>query len=99
MLGHRLLVDPPPDDSGPRDSDGRALVAVVVGDEQEFVHTQGLDVWGFQPPAQCEGDGLSARWRDQADVPVRVPMRRGVDSLNVASAAAIACYLLAEPVR
>jgi tRNA G18 (ribose-2'-O)-methylase SpoU len=25
-------------------------------------------------------------------------MRRGVDSLNVASAAAIACYLLAEPV-
>jgi tRNA G18 (ribose-2'-O)-methylase SpoU len=42
-----------------------------------------------------EGDGLSARWRDQADVPVRIPMRRGVDSLNVASAAAIACYLLA----
>jgi tRNA G18 (ribose-2'-O)-methylase SpoU len=47
----------------------------------------------------AEGDGLSARWRDQADVPVRIPMRRGVDSLNVASAAAIACYLLAEPVR
>src|SRR5580692_2442257 len=45
-----------------------------------------------------EGDGLSARWRDQADVPVRIPMRRGVDSLNVASAAAIACYLLAERV-
>jgi tRNA G18 (ribose-2'-O)-methylase SpoU len=46
-----------------------------------------------------EGDGLSARWLDQADVPVRIPMRRGVDSLNVASAAAIACYLLAEPPR
>ena len=46
-----------------------------------------------------EGDGLSARWRDQADVPVRIPMRRDVDSLNVASAAAIACYLLAEPAR
>jgi tRNA G18 (ribose-2'-O)-methylase SpoU len=44
-----------------------------------------------------EGDGLSARWRDQADVLVRIPMRREVDSLNVASAAAIACYLLAEP--
>jgi tRNA G18 (ribose-2'-O)-methylase SpoU len=42
-----------------------------------------------------EGDGLSARWRDQADLSVRIPMRRGVDSLNVASAAAIACYLLA----
>jgi tRNA G18 (ribose-2'-O)-methylase SpoU len=44
----------------------------------------------------AEGDGLSARWRDQADVSVRIPMSREVDSLNVASAAAIACYLLAE---
>ncbi len=43
-----------------------------------------------------EGDGLSARWRDQADVSVRIPMSRGVDSLNVASAAAIACYVLAD---
>ncbi|HUZ26522.1 MAG TPA: RNA methyltransferase [Streptosporangiaceae bacterium] len=42
-----------------------------------------------------EGDGLSARWLDAADLAVRIPMRRGVDSLNVAAAAAIACYLLA----
>jgi tRNA G18 (ribose-2'-O)-methylase SpoU len=42
-----------------------------------------------------EGDGLSARWRGQADLRVRIPMSRGVDSLNVGSAAAIACYLLA----
>jgi tRNA G18 (ribose-2'-O)-methylase SpoU len=42
-----------------------------------------------------EADGLSARWRGQADLPVRIPMSRGVDSLNVASAAAIACYVLA----
>jgi tRNA G18 (ribose-2'-O)-methylase SpoU len=41
-----------------------------------------------------EGDGLSARWRNQADLSVRIPMSGGVDSLNVASAAAIACYLL-----
>jgi tRNA G18 (ribose-2'-O)-methylase SpoU len=41
-----------------------------------------------------EGDGLSARWRDQADVSVRIPMSCAVDSLNVASAAAIACYVL-----
>ncbi|MGH3405872.1 MAG: TrmH family RNA methyltransferase [Streptosporangiaceae bacterium] len=44
-----------------------------------------------------EGDGLSARWLDAADLAVRIPMRRGVDSLNVAAAAAIACYLLAPP--
>jgi tRNA G18 (ribose-2'-O)-methylase SpoU len=43
-----------------------------------------------------EGHGLSARWLAAADQAVRIPMRRGVSSLNVASAAAIACYLLAE---
>ena len=41
-----------------------------------------------------EGDGLSARWLAAADERVRIPMRRGIDSLNVGSAAAIACYLL-----
>jgi tRNA G18 (ribose-2'-O)-methylase SpoU len=42
-----------------------------------------------------EGDGLSARWLAAADQAVRIPMSREIDSLNVASAAAIACYLLA----
>ena len=47
-----------------------------------------------------EGDGLSARWRHQADEAVRIPMNpaaraAGVDSLNVVAAAAIACHLLA----
>jgi tRNA G18 (ribose-2'-O)-methylase SpoU len=47
-----------------------------------------------------EGDGLSARWRHEADTPVRIPMNpaaraAGVDSLNVVAAAAIACQLLA----
>ncbi|MGO9082983.1 MAG: TrmH family RNA methyltransferase [Streptosporangiaceae bacterium] len=44
-----------------------------------------------------EGDGLSAHWLAVADVRVRIPMHGGADSLNVASAAAIACYLLAQP--
>ncbi len=44
-----------------------------------------------------EGDGLSSRWMAAADQRVRIPMSRGVDSLNVAAAAAIACYLLAAP--
>ena len=47
-----------------------------------------------------EGDGLSSRWRHEADQAVRIPMHpgalaAGVDSLNVVAAAAIACYLLA----
>ncbi len=41
-----------------------------------------------------EGSGLSDRWLGAADQLVRIPMSRDVDSLNVASAAAIACYLL-----
>jgi len=41
-----------------------------------------------------EGDGLSARWLAGADTRVRIPMSGTVGSLNVASAAAIACYLL-----
>lgn len=45
----------------------------------------------------AEGDGLSDRWLGAADQPVRIPMNRGIDSLNVASASAIACYLLAGP--
>jgi tRNA G18 (ribose-2'-O)-methylase SpoU len=42
-----------------------------------------------------EGDGLSSRWLAAADEAVRIPMSRGVDSLNVGAAAAVACYLLA----
>lgn len=46
-----------------------------------------------------EGDGLSARWLQEADEAVRIPMNpaaraAGVDSLNVVAAAAIACHLL-----
>ncbi|HXW46795.1 MAG TPA: RNA methyltransferase [Streptosporangiaceae bacterium] len=43
-----------------------------------------------------EGNGLSGRWLAAADEVVRIPMHNGVDSLNVGSATAIACYLLAQ---
>lgn len=39
-----------------------------------------------------EGPGLSAEWLAAADTRVRIPMQPGVDSLNVATAAAIAFY-------
>jgi tRNA G18 (ribose-2'-O)-methylase SpoU len=41
-----------------------------------------------------EGDGLSPRVMAQCDLKVRIPMTAGVDSLNVAAAAAVACYAL-----
>jgi tRNA G18 (ribose-2'-O)-methylase SpoU len=43
-----------------------------------------------------EGHGLTAEALTAADLTVRIPMADGVDSLNVATAAAIAFYELAE---
>ncbi len=39
-----------------------------------------------------EGHGLSPRWQRSADRRAVIPMRPGIDSLNVAAAAAVACY-------
>ena len=41
-----------------------------------------------------EGAGLSPRWTDGATVRATIPMTTGIDSLNVAAASAIACYVL-----
>lgn len=41
-----------------------------------------------------EGDGLSRRAMQSADVTIRIPMLAGVDSLNVAAASAVALWAL-----
>ena len=41
-----------------------------------------------------EGHGLSPRWQSSADRRAVIPMRAGIDSLNVAAATAVACYAL-----
>lgn len=43
-----------------------------------------------------EGEGLPAETIDSADYVVKIPMRHGVDSLNVAAASAIAFYELSK---
>ncbi len=45
----------------------------------------------------AEGDGLSRRAVEGADLVVRIPMAGGVDSLNVASASAVAMWALRPP--
>ncbi|WP_110205576.1 TrmH family RNA methyltransferase [Nocardioides daejeonensis] len=40
-----------------------------------------------------EGPGISARWQATAQRRAIIPMREGIDSLNVAAATAVACYL------
>ncbi|MQA79405.1 MAG: rRNA methyltransferase [Streptosporangiales bacterium] len=47
----------------------------------------------------AEGDGLSGHWMRAADLRVRVPISSKVDSLNVAAAAAVACYAVAVSAR
>jgi tRNA G18 (ribose-2'-O)-methylase SpoU len=44
----------------------------------------------------AEGPGLSQHALAASDVPVQIPMRRGVDSLNVAAAAAVAFWELSR---
>jgi tRNA G18 (ribose-2'-O)-methylase SpoU len=44
----------------------------------------------------AEGPGLSGPALAAADLAVTIPMRAGVDSLNVAAAAAVACWELAR---
>jgi tRNA G18 (ribose-2'-O)-methylase SpoU len=58
----------------------------------------------FRPPAGqriallvgTEGAGLSRAAIDASDVPVRIPMAAGVDSLNVATATGIALWELSR---
>ena len=60
----------------------------------------GLDELAADPPARLalvlgtEGDGLSRRTVEGADVVVSIPMAGGVDSLNVAAAGAVAAWAL-----
>ena len=57
-----------------------------------------LDVIEAHPPEKLawllgtEGDGLTAAALRAADLVVKIPMRGGVDSLNVAAASAVAFW-------
>jgi tRNA G18 (ribose-2'-O)-methylase SpoU len=59
-----------------------------------------LDDFASDPPHRiaivlgAEGDGLSPRALSAADTIVTIPMKHGVDSLNVASASAVALFAL-----
>ena len=59
-----------------------------------------LDRYAQHPPERIalmlgtEGDGLSAGALTSADAVVTIPMSRGVDSLNVAAASAVALWAL-----
>lgn len=74
---------------------GFHLAALALAD-----HAVPLDQFAARPPERvalvlgAEGDGLSTHALSAADTVVTIPMLRGVDSLNVASASAVALYAL-----
>jgi tRNA G18 (ribose-2'-O)-methylase SpoU len=72
---------------------GFRIAALALSDE-----AVSLDELAADPPERLalvlgtEGDGLSRGALAAADTVVRIPMRHGVDSLNVAAAAAVAVW-------
>jgi len=74
---------------------GYSILAMTPGPES--VALQDLPAAYRRRPALllgAEGPGLSRSALEGSDVRVRIPMRRGVDSLNVAAATAVACWEL-----
>ncbi|GAA4189149.1 RNA methyltransferase [Microbacterium oryzae] len=77
---------------------GFHLAAMALADD-----AVSLDAFAAHRPARVafamgsEGDGLSRRALAAAETVVTIPMAGGVDSLNVASAAAVALWALQHP--
>ena len=77
---------------------GFEIAALALSDE-----AVSLDAYAAVPPERValvlgsEGDGLSRRALAAADRVVTIPMLHGVDSLNVASASAVALWALRVP--
>jgi tRNA G18 (ribose-2'-O)-methylase SpoU len=88
-----------PDGANALRSAGFHLAALALGSGTT------LDEFADDPPAKvaimlgAEGDGLSRAAIDLADTIVTIPMFNGVDSLNVASASAVALYSLTRRAR
>ncbi|WP_232676922.1 RNA methyltransferase [Nocardioides sp. R-C-SC26] len=75
---------------------GFTTVALTLADDAIELDqaVEGLDRVALVMGA--EGNGLSAHWQESADRRAIIPMSAGVDSLNVAAAAAVACYVTAR---
>lgn len=76
---------------------GFTLVAMALRDDavtlDEYAATVGPDD-RIALLMGTEGAGLSDDWLAAADVVVTIPMGHGIDSLNVAAATAVGCYVL-----
>lgn len=81
------------------DAAGFTTVALTLADDSTEIETAvaGLDKVALV--LGSEGHGLSERWERSAARRAIIPMHAGVDSLNVAAATAVACYVTARRSR
>jgi tRNA G18 (ribose-2'-O)-methylase SpoU len=75
---------------------GFATVALTLADDATGIEeaVAGLDRVALV--LGSEGHGLSSRWEQSADRRAVIPMSEGIDSLNVAAASAVACWVTAR---
>ena len=75
---------------------GFTTVALTLADDAVPVEEAVSGVDRLALVLGSEGHGLSPRWEQSADRRAVIPMTAGIDSLNVAAATAVACYVAAR---
>lgn len=75
---------------------GFTTVALTLADDATRIEEAVAGVDRVALVLGSEGHGLSARWEQTADRRAIIPMSAGIDSLNVAAASAVACYVTAR---
>ena len=78
---------------------GFTTVALTLADDASAVEDAVAGVDRVALVLGSEGHGLSSRWEQSADRRAIIPMREGIDSLNVGAATAVACYVTARRAR
>ena len=77
-------------------SAGFTTVALTLADDAVPIEHAVRGVERLALVLGSEGPGISRRWQETADARAIIPMHHGVDSLNVAAASAVACYVAAR---
>jgi tRNA G18 (ribose-2'-O)-methylase SpoU len=75
---------------------GFTTVALTLADDAVPIDEAVAGVDRLALVLGSEGNGLSSHWEQAADRRATIPMAAGIDSLNVAAASAVACYVAAR---
>jgi len=75
---------------------GFTTVALTLADDAVPIEDAVAGVGKVALVLGSEGHGLSAQWEQAADRRATIPMAAEIDSLNVAAASAVACYVTAR---